>query len=646
MKNKIRGQWKAHGRYLARESAFEKSARAGGFNREREGVDIAGKLESWQDARDQQMWKIILSPEFGDRLDLSRLTRDLINQMEKDLGTRLEWAAAEHYNTEHPHVHVVIRGVRDSGEVLRLSRDYVQQGIRSIAADLCTRQLGYRTELDSAEAERREVTEKRLTSIDKRLLMGAQESTPDHLNIVRGAAQAGLSETARSRTRHEVARLAVLSQMGLAESTGPNSWRLRRDFDEVLRAMQRTADRQRTLAAHGALMSDERLHIEVLDLRQLTSVEGRVLVHGQDEQTGRGYSRDLLAKFVGRQFQLAGELTKAEQDLRALDVDVDNGVAPVQRELEVAAREHLAHEASHREVTEELRASETKMASVEGELRILRETAAKLDEGAAREAVSETEVELNTAAPPSSRDITDEILVELRASVAGAQNEFTNIKDAIHKKSGALQHVGGQVTKGRTEDAQEALRILRENERDLEIDYDAWALLRETLLDAEQEEGVHLGRVLGEPIVQRFSDLTEGRYGKLTLGPDLETGTISIAGDGRSIETLSVGTRDQLSIIFRLTLAEQLRSAVVLDDQLTQSDAQRMIWLRNLLRQTSANIQILVFTCRPADYLSPAELKTAKKPDHFSAAVRLVDLAQMIERSGHGTSAEPTLPRG
>ena len=31
-----------------------------------------------------------------------------------------------------------------------------------LPADLCTRQLGYRTELDGAEAERREVTEKRL----------------------------------------------------------------------------------------------------------------------------------------------------------------------------------------------------------------------------------------------------------------------------------------------------------------------------------------------------------------------------------------------------------------------------------------------------------------------------------------------------
>ena len=98
-----------------------------------------------------------------------------------------------------------------------------------------------------------------------------------------------MGETARSRTRHDVARLAVLRQMGLAEPTGPNTWRLRRDLEQVLRAMQQTADRQRTLAAHGVLISDERLPIELLDLRKITAVEGRVLVHGQDEQTGRNY---------------------------------------------------------------------------------------------------------------------------------------------------------------------------------------------------------------------------------------------------------------------------------------------------------------------------------------------------------------------
>ncbi len=98
-----------------------------------------------------------------------------------------------------------------------------------------------------------------------------------------------MTETARVHTKHEAARLAVLGRMGLAELAGPNTWHVRCDFEQILRAMQRTVDRQRTLAAHGVVMSDERLPIEVLDPAQMTSVEGRVLVHGQDEQTGRNY---------------------------------------------------------------------------------------------------------------------------------------------------------------------------------------------------------------------------------------------------------------------------------------------------------------------------------------------------------------------
>ena len=294
LKNRIRGQWRAHGRYLARESAtFDSDAKAVGFNLENSGVDIARQLENWQRNGDELLWKLIVSPEFGDRVDLSRLTRDLIKQMEKDLGTDLEWAAVEHHNTEHPHVHMVVRGIRSDGGSLRLSRDYVQQGIRSVVEDLCTRQLGYRTELDAIESERREITEKRFTSIDRRFLRDASDIHldlgPGYFSVIRNPVQTGLSESARVRTQHDAARLAVLGRMGLAESTGPSAWRVRRDFEQILRAMQRTTDRQKTLAAHGVLMSDNRLAIEVLDLTTMTSVEGRVLVHGQDEHSGGNY---------------------------------------------------------------------------------------------------------------------------------------------------------------------------------------------------------------------------------------------------------------------------------------------------------------------------------------------------------------------
>jgi type IV secretory pathway VirD2 relaxase len=90
-------------------------------------------------------------------VDLQQLTRDLMTRMERYLATRLEWVAVSHFNTEHPHTHVALRGRRTDGSVLTLGREYVKHGIRTVAEDLCTRQLGYRTSLDAAEAFRREV---------------------------------------------------------------------------------------------------------------------------------------------------------------------------------------------------------------------------------------------------------------------------------------------------------------------------------------------------------------------------------------------------------------------------------------------------------------------------------------------------------
>ena len=178
--NKTRGQWKAHGRYLARESATEEQDPGTvGFTITDERIDIAAQLEQWQKAQDERLWKMIISPEFGDQTDLKRLTGDLLRRMGEDLGTELNWVAVEHFNTEHPHVHVVVRGLRTDGAALRMSRDYIQKGIRTIAEHLCTCQLGYRTELDAMEAERREITETRFTSLDRRFMREAANPSAD-----------------------------------------------------------------------------------------------------------------------------------------------------------------------------------------------------------------------------------------------------------------------------------------------------------------------------------------------------------------------------------------------------------------------------------------------------------------------------------
>ena len=95
-----------------------------------------------------------------------------------------------------------------------------------------------------------------------------------------------VDETLRTPTTN---RLFYLQRMDLARSLGHGSWLIREDTEQVLRATQRTKDRQRTLAAHGELASDARLGIEAIDWKKIDSVEGRVLVHGQDEQSGNSY---------------------------------------------------------------------------------------------------------------------------------------------------------------------------------------------------------------------------------------------------------------------------------------------------------------------------------------------------------------------
>jgi type IV secretory pathway VirD2 relaxase len=119
----------------------------------------------------------------------------------------------------------------------------VQQGVRKIAEDLCTRQLGYRTMLDAAEADRREISEKRFTSLDRTILRDVR-STPvgnAFFTVVKNPTRTDLGDMARLKEQHIAARMAVLERMGLAEPGGPNTWKVRRDFETVLRAMQQAS---------------------------------------------------------------------------------------------------------------------------------------------------------------------------------------------------------------------------------------------------------------------------------------------------------------------------------------------------------------------------------------------------------------------
>src|SRR6266849_5468998 len=199
-RNKTRGQWAAHGRYIVRDSAT--ALRPDGtpaFGSTEQAVNIPEALAAWQKSGDERLFKFVFSPEFGERLDLERLTRDVMTAIEGDVGRPLEWAAAVHRNTGHPHVHVVLRGLAGS-EPLRFGREYVQQGIRRHAEAACTLQLGYRTSLDMEEAEQREVAQTRFTSLDRILsrAMPAEADAASSFEVSRHPDRVELSEFARA----------------------------------------------------------------------------------------------------------------------------------------------------------------------------------------------------------------------------------------------------------------------------------------------------------------------------------------------------------------------------------------------------------------------------------------------------------------
>jgi type IV secretory pathway VirD2 relaxase len=320
-KNKNQGQWKAHGRYIARDTATHGGdpSRAG-FDATRTDINIASVLDSWQRAGDERLFKVIVSPEFGERLNLQDHARKLIQCMEKDLKTRLEWVAAVHFNTDHPHVHIALRGKDQNGCALVIARDYIRSGIRSHAENLATKALGARTELDAEEARQRETTQVCYTSLD-RIIQKSNDGQSSSFTIATDITAPGLSDRERNLQQDLSARLAHLEKMGLAKSVASQQWVVQSDFETVLRTLQQTVDRQKMLAAHGALLSDPRLPFEITSIWKLKAVEGRVLLHAEDEVSGRRY---LLLEGTDAKVHLIYHTREIEEARRAGKLAVNN----------------------------------------------------------------------------------------------------------------------------------------------------------------------------------------------------------------------------------------------------------------------------------------------------------------------------------
>lgn len=363
--------------------------------------------------------------------------------------------------------------------------------------------------------------------------------------------------------------------------------------------------------------------------RKLGEEEPQVALDGA---VGAGSAaRDAITALKQQKAELA-DAGKAQVQL------AEQGVQDAESALKEALQTQEQMHAAEREAGERLVAHEARIQE--------RRTAVEaLDFEAARKQVDAENARLaETPLPEPPAD--EQQVASLTQTHQELAGDAARKAEEITKLEGRLEESGGEALSERVRETERALNRAKEEEAELHIDFKAWRLLADTLREAENLEGAHLGRRLAEPVSARFQQLTGKRYGTLGLDPHLAATGLEVRGGARDIGALSVGTQDQLATLFRLCIAEELQSALILDDHLAQSDSGRIGWFRTALREAAQQVQIVVLTCRPEDYLLPGELPAEGAPTAVRGGglLQAVNLERVIERDR--PSMEPQAQAG
>ena len=287
---------------------------------------------------EKHQFRIIVSPEDGAELDLTEYVRRLMATVERDVDRKLEWAAVNHHDTEHPHAHVVLRGVDRDGREVRLARAYISNGLRIRAQELATEELGPRQEVDVGRARAKEVTQARFTSLDRALERRAKDNRVE----VRFADRPGLVDPSAL-----IARLVHLEGLRLAERLSATSWRLAEGWQQPLRELAARGDILKQI--HAAISGDPARYRIVRNGEAVPTdaaggtrvVSGRVASKGlSDELKGAFYA--VVETPTGRAYHVPLDARGAEAmrpgDIVSFTTRPEAPVRPADRQIAEAAR--------------------------------------------------------------------------------------------------------------------------------------------------------------------------------------------------------------------------------------------------------------------------------------------------------------------
>jgi type IV secretory pathway VirD2 relaxase len=300
-----------HVAYLKREGVTRDGADARMFDVKSDDADTKAFAERCED--DRHHFRFTVSPEnAAEMADLRAFTRELMTDAERDLGTKLDWVAVDHWNTDNPHVHVLVRGRADDGQDLVISRDYISRGFRARAEERVTVELGPRSEQEIRSALESEVEAERWTGLDS-VLRGAADDGAGVADL-----RPGVPDSDPELRRLMTGRAAKLERLGLAEQVVPGCWTLKPGIEGTLR----------DLSARGDIIKT--MHRAITGAGREPDLTGFAL-HGEnvaDPVLGRLVARGLHDELKGSAYAIVEGVDGRTHHLRFSDLEMTGDAAP------------------------------------------------------------------------------------------------------------------------------------------------------------------------------------------------------------------------------------------------------------------------------------------------------------------------------
>src|SRR5262249_56101084 len=191
--------WYKHGAYLQRDGA-QQDGPGRGFDAHGTPVNLSTTLARWQRDGDPHVFKVMLSPEHGERLDLPEFARRVMDAIQRDLGQPVEWIGITHANTGHPHLPPFPPRLPHRHPPT-IPKAHLHEGIQARAREVATRLLGIRLAPELDRAAQRSVARRGWSALDR---APYRKVSPERT----------LSEA--QLTKREQERVQVLAARGLA----------------------------------------------------------------------------------------------------------------------------------------------------------------------------------------------------------------------------------------------------------------------------------------------------------------------------------------------------------------------------------------------------------------------------------------------